>query len=301
MVSSLLLVLALTAKTPHKQTHAQRELKTRAMVVNDASVQQIRELHVQGGTPTTLVFDQPLKEPGVQLLDEQEAFYPPSQTARTVVLVPHKDLGPDAVMVLTVTLADGTPLPFRLTTADKDADLQVTVNIALEKKGNENTPAKLQALNAALQGQLEECQSSVGDTGIKKIGDLILAQHLDRPAAFSVERLDLHWRDKQSRLVVTVTQAYRLFEHTYLVLHVQNRDTSSWVLEKATVKLAGGSESADVRVVDARPELSSLPSNQEENVVVIFNTPPQQKKQSFDIDLLEKNGNRHVEIRGLDL
>lgn len=301
MTAALALLLAALSATPAKAASPARQGRERQLTITDATLHDLRPVAVSGGQPTTLVFSEPLDPNGVVLVDLKEGFFPPRVTDKTVVVVPKKDLKYGDALALTVTLADGTPLPFKLSTERDATDWQVTVTIALDKKAAQASSKSLRDQVAALQARLDDVTSQAGDAGLRKVGQLIAAQNPDAPVAFSVEKRDLSWRDKQSRLLVRARTAYRLFDHSYLVLSVKNRDTTAWVFDKATVKLAGGGSTADVRVLDTAAELTTLQPDEEGRLVVIFATPPQQKKQTFDVQILEKNGSRHVDLDGLEL
>ncbi len=302
---AFILTVALAAPalsaTPAK-TGPKRELRRRTLTITDASTNTVSELHVAGGVPTTLTFQVPVKENGVLLADVAQKFYPPQLTEQSVLLVAKADLAPKAVTTLAVTLVDGTILPFVLVTSRKDVDLQVDVVVALEKRAAPESSPALKAALAQMRAQLDECQSSAGDAGVAKVASLILGQDLDKPQAFTVERRTLHRLDKQSRLLVELKHVYRLFNLTYAVLALQNRDPSRvWVLDRPEVGLMGTSQTSDVKVVSFASELSAIPSDETGKVVVVFNTPPQGVDHRFFLSLLEKNGNRHVKLEDLSL
>jgi hypothetical protein len=98
-----------------------RELRRRAITIDDRNITSVPEIHVAGGTPTILTFEVPLKDGGALLADVRGLFYPPTQTDRTVMLVPKSDLTrPEP---LNVSLADGTVLTFKLLTVPNEADV----------------------------------------------------------------------------------------------------------------------------------------------------------------------------------
>jgi uncharacterized protein (TIGR02268 family) len=304
--SAIVLVLALalpvlaTAAPP--KGGAKRELKRRTLTITDASTSTVSPLHVAGGVPTTLTFQLPVKENGVLLADVGGKFYPPQLTEQSVVLVAKSDLRPKDVTTLEVTLVDGTILPFALVQAKAEVDLQVDVVVALEKRAAPESPTGLKTALAQVRAQLDECQATAGDAGTAKVAALILGQDLDKAQAFTVERRSLHRLDKQARLLVELRNVYRLFNLTYAVLTVENRDPSRmWVLDRAEVGLMANSQTSDVKVLSFASELSGIPSDESSKVVVVFNTPPQGVEHRFFLSLLEKNGNRHVRLEDLSL
>ena len=278
-----------------------RASKQRTLNITDANLQEVQELHVQAGTPTTVALDQPLKEGGLLVVDVKGAFFPAKTAGQSVILVPRRDLASSEVVTLKVLMLDNTELAFKLVTIPDEMDLQVNVHLALDKKASGDSIKALREQIANLQTRLDDAQSQAGDQGIKKMGMLILSQDLEKPASYSVERRSLHWIDKQSRLLVEAKVTYRLFNQEYLVLTVQNRDTKNWVLDKAELQLTGGTTDSDVKVIDAILDASPLTPDETAKLVVIFAIPAQEKRQKFDVKLLEKNGNRHVTLDGLEL
>jgi hypothetical protein len=111
-----------------------RELRRRALTIDDASLTSVPEIRVAGGTPTILTFEVPVKDGGAVLADVRGVFFPPTQTDRTVMLVPKSDLSrPEP---LNVSLADGTVLTFKLVTVPGEADVQVDVSVALRERAS---------------------------------------------------------------------------------------------------------------------------------------------------------------------
>jgi hypothetical protein len=150
-----------------------------------------------------------------------------------------------------------------------------------------------------VRAQLDECQANSATAGVTSIASLFMQQNPEAPHAF--ERHAIHGRDKQSRLLVEARWVYRLLGMTYVVLTVENRDpVKSWALDRAEVKLLGGS-SVDVKVLSFQAELATLPPDVAEKIVVAFATPPQTLRQRVSLSLLEKEGARHVVLDALDL
>src|SRR5262249_40084682 len=69
-----------------------------------------------------------------------------------------------------------------------------------------------------------------------KVASLILGQELAKPHSFTVAQHTAHRLDKQNRLLAEVKRVYRLFELTYLVVTIENRDPSKvWVLDRPEI------------------------------------------------------------------
>lgn len=277
-----------------------RALKRRSVLITDANFNEVQVVHVAAGVPTTLSFRQPLRAESVILADVTNAFLPVKATESSIVLIPKRDLGQRSMTTLTVTLADGTILPLLLTTVAGEADIGVDITIALVKQAPPESATVLKASLAQLRSELDECRADQGNAGIAKLVSLLLQQDVSRPQVF--ERHELHRRDKQERLLVEMRQAYRIFGHTYVVLTLENRDPArAWVLDHPELTLAGGNQSIDVQVVAFQMDTPSIAPNETGKVVVAFQTPNQGSSNAFSLQLLEKNGSRHVRLDGLSL
>jgi uncharacterized protein (TIGR02268 family) len=298
----MLLLKGETLGVPKQSALSKRELRRRTLIINDANASSVAEIHVAGGVPTTLVFEIPVKENGALLADVSKNFFPPQLADNAILLVPRADVAPRRLTTLTVTLSDGTVLPFKLVSNPKDADIQVDVTLALEKHAAPGSSQALRATLTQVRSELDECQANAGKAGISKVASLILGQDSDKAHSFTVSQYTAHHLDKQNRLLVEVKRVYRLFELTYVVLTVENRDPSRvWVLERPEVAVTGQPQASDVKVMLHAAELSALPPGETEKVIIVFNTPKQDVQNRFNVSLLEKNGNRHVRLEDLNL
>jgi uncharacterized protein (TIGR02268 family) len=281
-------------------TSGKRALKRRSLLVTDANFNEVQVVHVAAGVPTTLSFRQPLRPESVILADTTNAFLPVKATETSIVLIPKRDLGHRSMTTLTVTLADGTILPLLLSTISGEADIGVDITVSLVKQAPAESAAALKTSMVQLRSELDECRADQGSAGIAKLASLVLQQDLSRPQVF--ERHEVRRRDKQERLLVEVRQAYRIFGHTYLVVTLENRDPSrTWMLDRPEVSVTGSGQPIDVQVVAYQTETAAIAPNETGKVVVAFATPPQGSGNTFSLQLLEKNGSRHVKLDGLSL
>ncbi len=281
---------------------AKKELVRRTLTITDADLNSVSELHVAEGVPTNLTFQLPIRDGGVLLADPQGSFYPPQVMEKLVLIVPKGPMDPHALTTLTVTLDDGTILPFRLVSHASEADVQVDVVLQLRERVTPDSPVALKAANAQLRAQLDDCQATQGRAGIRNVAALLAAQDAEKPQTFIVERREVRALDKQSRLLVQVRQVYRLFDYTYVVITAENRDpTKSWMLDRPEVRVSGSGEAVDAKVEAFVSEFNSLPPGEMQRIVVAFKTPEQQTGQSYTVALFEKNGNRHVQLENLSL
>jgi uncharacterized protein (TIGR02268 family) len=286
------------------QAPVAREYQNRTITVTDATANTVPEVRIAARTPTTLVFVQPLAkgDEAMLLAAPPNVLPPPVYNSRSLVLVPEVDLAPGQSLPLTLTFEGGHVQTFKLVTDPKTVDLKVEVALALKERAAPDNSAALNTTVNQLRAQLDECQSTSANAGIQKMASLIVSQDFEKPGAFTVERVTRRFLDRQSRLLVEVRASYRLFGQTYVVLTVQNRDPSKiWVLDRPEVAVTGSGEAADAKVVTYSAEMSSLPPDEVEKIVVVFNTPPQQKGQTYDISLMEKSGSRHVKLEDVEL
>jgi uncharacterized protein (TIGR02268 family) len=281
-------------------TSGRRALKRRSLLVTDANFNEVQVIHVAAGVPTTVSFRQPLRPESVILADTTNSFLPVKATENSIVLIPRKDLAKRSTTTLTVTLADGTILPLLLTTVVGEADIGVDINVALVQQAPAESAFALKTSVLEMRTELDECRADQGSAGIAKLTSLVLQQDISRPQVF--ERHELHRRDKQERLLVDVRQAYRIFGHTYLVVTLENRDPGrTWVLDRPELSVSGSGQSLDVHVVSFQTDTVAIAPNQTGKLVVAFPTPPQGSDNTFCLQLLEKNGSRHIKLDGLSL
>jgi uncharacterized protein (TIGR02268 family) len=264
----------------------------------DAGFQDVPVVHVAKGVPTTLSFGQGIRRESILLADPSDAFLPPRATDSTVVLIATRNLAPHTLATLTVTLADGTLVPLLLETNPRAADIAVDVTLSLTKRLTPESVSALKASLLQLRGGLDECRADSG-AGVRKLAHLVLEQ--DVSGTQPMLRQELHRRDKQERLLGELVRAYRLFGHTYLLLTLENRDPgAAWVLDRPEVSATGGRESIDVPVLAFETDAPVLPPNDTARLVVAFRSPST-SSEHFRLQLLEKNGTRHVRLEGLSL
>ncbi len=295
---------AAASSSPADVAPSRRELQIRTITIDDTNADTVHELRVARGVPTTLVFRTPLAagQDSVLLAAPAEVFGEPLSNRRTLVLGPERDLRADEFYPLTLTFEDGTVQTFKVVSRLEVVDTQVEVVLALQARAAPDSPAALRTSLAQLRGQLDECQATSATAGIAHVSSLVLAQDVGKPTRFIAERVELRHLDKQSRLLVQVRSAYRLFSETYVLMTVENREPGkSWVLDRAEVRLEGSGESAGAQVLVAKMEVASLPSGEETKAVVTFQTPPQTADTRFTLLLYEKGGNRHVRLDGVRL
>ncbi|MFT3714023.1 MAG: DUF2381 family protein [Archangium sp.] len=302
---ALVVALLLAAPPSKKKSEPEvprRELVRRSIAITD-STREV-EVHVAGGSPTTLVFPQNIAK---YALVDAKGYFPAAnqqRAGRLFILLPDKDVREGDAVTLQLTLEDGTLLPpLLLTSVPTASDLHVEMAVQLQQRASSESAVALKSQVTELQSKLDECQQSGGDRGASKVAELVLRQDFRKPVAFVVEKHPARRLDKQSRLLVEAHHVYRLFDVSYLVLTIENRDPDKlWVLERAEIALTSGSSNVEARVLDVAQEMSQgVPPGEEAKLVVSFKTPEQSADHQFTLRLLEKAGNRHVELDGLKL
>lgn len=103
-----------------------RQLVRRELYLSKES-REVPEVFVAARTVTTLRFDIPCDPLQTRLLGWEGRFEPLLVGGKSVVIVPLRDLAPDDRFMLLVTLADGTSVPFTVTTGKDVVDGQVDV------------------------------------------------------------------------------------------------------------------------------------------------------------------------------
>lgn len=274
----------------------------RTLTITDATTAAEVRLAPPGQT-TSLTFPVAIAVDKVLLVDPKQRVFPPLAQGSTLALVAKEALPPGTTVPLTVTLVDGTELNFAVagSAAGFDRFLRVEVKL-LERAGADNTQ-RLKSQLQEVQAKLDECQQAGADLGVAKLAAVILKQDLSKPDVWTVEkRANRSGIDKQNRLLVETQYVFRLFDLTYLVLTAENRDpTQSWVLERVELAAAGTAASTDIKVLGVEQELNAIPPGEMSKLVVAFRIPVQDTKTTFTLKLLEKNGNRHFELKDLHL
>src|SRR5215470_16852961 len=89
---------------------------------------------------------------------------------------------------------------------------------------------------------------------------------------------------EQTPLLVEVKRVYRLFDLTYVVIGVENRDPSkTWVLDRPEIAVTGQSQATDVKVMLHTTEFPALPPGEAEKIVIVFNTARQDAQYRYNV------------------
>lgn len=149
------LLLALVASVTGAKERGPNE---RNIYLSDHTSQEAPDVYVVGGIVTVLRLEQPCDPARTRMLAWEGRFEPVECVGKRVLLEPLRNLEPKDRLVLLVTLADGTELPFTVTsrqetTDDRTGDQQVNVF-----RDREAPKAVLASLYESLrrEGQLRE-------------------------------------------------------------------------------------------------------------------------------------------------
>lgn len=149
------LLLALVAAVAGAKERAPNE---RNIYLSDHTSQEAPDVYVVGGIVTVLRLELPCDPARTRMLAWEGRFEPVACLGKRVLLEPLRDLEPKDRFMLLVTLADGTELPFTVTsrqetTDDRTGDQQVNVF-----RDREAPKAVLASLYDSLrrEGQLRE-------------------------------------------------------------------------------------------------------------------------------------------------
>lgn len=277
-----------TSATPPATRPRQLERRT----VESSSDGTVVELHVAAGMPTTVVLPRPARGGRAFLGADPSALFPPQVDGATVVLLPKRDLDEGELASLTVPLEGGTVVAFRLSTAPTTADLTVTVR---EPEAGPQGPTVTAQL-ADARAELDECREGTSQQGVEKLAALILHKDQTAAAAFTAERHPIHRLDTQSRVRVEAKAVFRLFDLTFLVLHLENRDPArAWLFGSAQVALRGpNGRSQDGRVLAATHEFTALAAGEGGDVVLALSLPARGAADTVRVVLADKAAERRV-------
>jgi hypothetical protein len=125
--STLLIALVATAAGAKG-----REPNERNIYLSDHLSQEAPDVYVVGGIVTTLSLEQPCDAARTKMLNWEGRFAPVACVGNLVLVTPLRDIKPEDRFMLLVTLADGTELPFIVTSrqkgiSDRTGDQQVNV------------------------------------------------------------------------------------------------------------------------------------------------------------------------------
>src|SRR5262249_18818798 len=112
--------------------------RTSLFFMKDQPGQPVQSIHVASGVSTNLMFPTAVDPSRTKLVGGDGRFEPLMIGGRSVVIVPHRDLGPDESFSLVVTLMDETSIPLTLRAPRAHDTTDGQVDVFLDQ---EETPA----------------------------------------------------------------------------------------------------------------------------------------------------------------
>lgn len=195
-------------------------------------------IYVGGRVATVLHFEQPCDAARTRMLGWEGRFEPLVVGGRTVVLYPLQDLTPEDRLLLLVTLADGTELPFTVTAHrqlhdEREVDQQV--NVFADREGYD---AVLASLYASLQRErvlTERLERYQREDSVDHALAALLAKGAVKLTPFRYSRTQVFKVEGVSIAAEFFTGSYK----TALVFHVKNlHPDAPWRLMEARLKTA---------------------------------------------------------------
>ena len=236
------LLLALVASVARAKG---REPNERNVYLSDHTSQEAPEVYVVGGIVTVLRLEQPCDPAKTQLLGWEGRFAPVVCVGNRVLVEPLRDLEPEDRLMLRVTLADGTELPFTVTSRqetldDRAGDQQVNVF-----RDREAPKAVLASLYDALrrEGKLrEEVERYRKEDSVNHALAGLLAKGATKQTPFW-ERKKALFKSPSGVEVLVAVYASKNRDKAAVVFSVQNNSPSEpWSLMEARLITDDGRE-----------------------------------------------------------
>ncbi len=236
------LFLALVASIAGAEERAPNE---RAIFFSEHPNQEAPEVYVVGGVVTVLGLEQPCDPARTKMLGWEGRFEPLQCAGRWVLLAPIRDLEPKDRFMLLVTLADGTELPFTVTSKqenvmDRIGDQQVNVF-----RNREAPKAVLASLHDSLRRE-EELRETVAryqkEDSVDHALATLLLKGATKQTTFRERRRALFKCPTGAEFRITVF-ASKGQDKMAVVFNVKNNSPSEpWSLMEARLLTAEGQE-----------------------------------------------------------
>ncbi len=237
------LLLALVASSALARDRDKGAVRT--LLLSEHPSDSTRRIYVKGQVVTVLRFERPCDPANTKLLGGEGRFEPLGVMGNKVILEPFRDLDEDESVVLLVTLADKTEVPFLLRPPKREewgwTDQQVNVF-----KDRESYDAMRSALNdalkenAALREEVERFQKE--ETSEDHALAALLAAGAEAQTPFQVAAT-YYGEDTDARIVARVFRGKR---KAAVVFKIKNLDAKqSWGMKAARlVTMSSGLERA---------------------------------------------------------
>jgi uncharacterized protein (TIGR02268 family) len=293
LLAALSLVCLLMAASPPVSWPQPRH---RSLYLSAEANEPASEIQVAARTSSTLRFDLPPTPSRAVLGGWADRFEPPLVGGGSVVIFPLHALSPKDRVPLTVTLADGTVLPFTLVPAQETVDTQVDVFLHMESvhalrqtlKEERAEKEKLQAEN--LRHQQESLSTE------HALATLILNKALLESAYKKTQR----WTSQEPSLAADIDLLLPNIAPGYAaaVFTITNNESEQpWTLGEVrlTNKVTGQRKPCAVRM--RSPSIAPGQTGQ----VVIVTSLSQRQDELFLLEVFRKNGLRDFAFVDLSL
>jgi uncharacterized protein (TIGR02268 family) len=236
------LFLALVASIAGAEERAPNE---RAIFFSDHPSQESPEVYVVGGVVTVLALEQPCDPTRTKMLGWEGRFEPLQCAGRWVLLAPIRDLEPKDRFMLLVTLADGTELPFTVTSRqenvmDRTGDQQVNVF-----RNREASKAVLASLYDSLRRE-EKLRETVAryqkEDSVDHALAALLLKGATKQTTFRERRRALFKSPTGVEFRITVSSSKSQDKMAVLFNVKNNSPTEPWNLMEARLLTADGRE-----------------------------------------------------------
>ena len=223
----------------------EREPNERSIYLSEHPSHEAPDLYVVGGVVTVLRFEQPCDSSRTRLLAWEGRFEPVVCTGRRVLLEPLHDLEPKDRLMLLVTLADGTDVPFAVTSRQEDTDDRTgdqQVNVFRDRESHKAVLASLydalqreEKLKEQLERYRKEDSVNHSLAGLLAKGAMKETPFRERDVAFLKNSKGIEFR------VSVLASKHR--DKVAVVLDVKNNSPSEpWNFMEAHLVTEGGQE-----------------------------------------------------------
>lgn len=265
--------------------------QTRVLAITDENANDVFPVAVAHGKSTWLLLPAAVKPPL-----SAKAELGPELNGKLLILTPPAPLAPDERFPLVVNLDDGgPPVVFEVRAGGAQYDSRVTVERQLQRRLSSDSAQAVGERLELCRQELDELRAGGGAKNV--LAAAVAAVPAGRTA--TLVRHDLNETTKQNFVWVKARHSYRLFDFTFAVLEVSNRqDGTVWVMRGATVRQRDGGDTIPVVVQNDQPK--GIRAGETARIVVGFATPADNTRR-VDLTLTDDAGSRNVVLENLAL
>jgi uncharacterized protein (TIGR02268 family) len=226
-----LLLAASVAVAREPGRHAPNE---RTLILSEHPRTETSKLYVGGRVSTVLRLEKSCDPERTRLLGWEGHFEPLVCTGKLVLLYPLRDLTPEDRFLLTVTLLDGTEIPFIVTAHQQtyyDREMDQQVNVFADREGYNAVLASLyRSLKTEQQLREENERYRKEENSVDHAYATLLANGAEKQAPFRKEQT-IVLKDGDVRMVVKIFSGKG---KAAIEIQLNNKDsTTPWVFGEA--------------------------------------------------------------------